>query len=81
MSIREEVIANLKQVASEQDTRLAPLTDDLTLADSGLDSLGFAVLVARLETAFGVDPFSESEDGRFPETLGDFIHLYEHAAK
>ena len=31
--------------------------DDLVLLDSGLDSLCFAILVARLEDELGVDPF------------------------
>jgi hypothetical protein len=59
---------------------LAPLTDDVSLLESGLDSLCFAVVVARLEDVLGVDPFSEAEDARFPVTLGDFIRFYENAA-
>ena len=81
MNVRTEVIAQIQQVAREQDKRLAPLTDDLTLLDSGLDSLCFAILVARLETILGVDPFSENEDAPFPVTIGDFIRFYENAAK
>jgi acyl carrier protein len=49
--------------------------------NSGLDSLCFAVLVARLEDRLGVDPFSSSEDIDFPVTLGDFVRVYENAAK
>jgi acyl carrier protein len=37
--------------------QLAPLYDDLVLVDSGLDSLCFAIVVARLEDALGIDPF------------------------
>ena len=44
---------------------LAPLTDDRA-ADCGLDSLGFAVLVARLEDELGVDPFTAAEEAFFP---------------
>jgi hypothetical protein len=50
------------------------------LLDSGLDSLCFAVLVARLEDRLGVDPFTASDDVAFPVTLGDFVKVYEHAA-
>jgi acyl carrier protein len=80
-SIRSLVIAQFQQVAEEQQRTLAPLTDDLPLLDSGLDSLCFAVVVTRLEDALGVDPFStlEGED-RLPVTLRDFIRLYEDAA-
>jgi len=78
---RSEVVTQFRQVAQEQDKQLAPLTDDLALLDSGLDSLCFAIVVARLENSLGVDPFSEDEDARFPVTFGDFIRFYENAAK
>jgi hypothetical protein len=81
MNVRSEVIAQFKRVAEEQDKRIAQLTNDLALLDSGLDSLCFAILVTRLEISLGVDPFSTEEDARFPVTLGDFIDLYENAAK
>jgi hypothetical protein len=81
MDVRSEITAQFKLVAQEQDRRLAPLTDNLGLLDSGLDSLCFAIIVARLETLLGVDPFSDSEDARFPVTFGDFVSFYEHAAK
>lgn len=79
MNTRDEIIAQFKQVAQEHDKRLAPLTDTLPLLNSGLDSLCFAVVVARLESSLGVDPFSEDEDARFPVTFGDFIRFYENA--
>jgi hypothetical protein len=83
MSVRTDVITQLKQVAQEQDKRLQALADDLPLLDSGLDSLCFAIVVARLEDSLGVDPFSAAaaEDARFPVTLGEFISFYENAAK
>jgi hypothetical protein len=81
MSIRSEIIAQFTQVALEQDKRLRPLTDDLPLIESGLDSLCFAVVVDRLDGVLGVDPFSAAEDTLFPVTLGDFISFYENAAE
>jgi acyl carrier protein len=81
MKIRSEITAQFQQVASEYDKRLAPLTDRLTLLDSGLDSLCFAIIVARLERDLGVDPFSTSEDAVFPVTFGEFVQFYENAAK
>jgi len=80
MSVRSEVLAQVKQVAEEQNKRLAPLDDDLRLADSGLDSLCYAVIVARLEDVLGIDPFTAAGDAPFPVTLGDFIKFYENAA-
>lgn len=79
-NIREEVRAQFKQVAREQDKHLAPLTDDLLLFNSGLDSLCFAILVTRLEDAIGVDPFSTCEDAVFPTTFADFVRFYENVA-
>jgi hypothetical protein len=48
--------------------------------NTGLDSLCFAVLVARLEDRLGVNPFSSSDNISFPVTLGDFVRVYENAA-
>lgn len=80
-NFRDEITTQFRLVAAEQDKRLAPLTDDLPLLDSGLDSLCFAILVSRLEDALGVDPFSASEDASFPVTLGQFVSFYENVAK
>ena len=80
MSVRSTVMSQFEQVAQEQKVTLPPLSDELVLLESGLDSLGFAILVARLEDTLGYDPFSSSEDVFFPVTLGDFIRVYENAA-
>ena len=81
MSARSAVIEQFTQVAKEQNRTLAPLSDDLVLLESGLDSLCFAIIVARLEDELGVDPFSTAEELRFPVTVGNFVELYEDAAK
>jgi acyl carrier protein len=81
VSIRSIVLSQFKQVAKEQRKNLAPLTDDLPLLDTGLDSLCFAIIVARLEDTLGIDPLSASEDAEFPVTLHDFVTFYENAAK
>jgi len=78
MSVKPDVLAQFEQVAKQQKKKLAPLSDDLVLLDSGLDSLCLAIIVARLEDALGVDPFS-ADDSEFPVTLGDFVRLYEDA--
>ena len=74
------MISQIQEIAADNKKRLPPLTDDLVLLDSGLDSLAIAILVARLEEMLGLDPFTESDDIAYPVTLGDFIRLYEHAA-
>ena len=82
MSIRSVVISQIRQIAEEMQIKkdLPPLTDDLVLTHSGLDSLAIAILVTRLEDTLGVDPFTESNDISYPVTLGDFIRIYENAA-
>ena len=81
MNVRSKILDQFKQVAQEQDMRLAPLADELPLLDLGLDSLCFAIIVSRLETVLGVDPFSASEDAPFPVNLGEFIRFYENAVQ
>jgi acyl carrier protein len=81
MSLKAMITAEMQKVADEQKIKLAPLSDELILLNSGLDSLCFAILVARLEDTLGVDPFSASEDVTFPVTLGDFVKAYENAAR
>jgi acyl carrier protein len=76
-SLRETILEQIRTVAAEQNRTLAPLTDDLALVDSGLDSLCFAILVARLEDMTGRDPLTSADDARFPRTVGEFIALYE----
>lgn len=81
MTARSTIHAMFSQVAREQKKPLAPLSDDLVLLESGLDSLCFAIITARLENALGVDPFAASGDIEFPVTLGEFVRFYDDAAK
>jgi acyl carrier protein len=81
MSVRSTIQSLFQSVATEQERKLATLTDDLKLIDCGLDSLSFAIIVARLEDSLGVDPFSSEKAVDFPVTYGDFVRLYESVAK
>ena len=81
MSVKLTIMDQMARVAQEHGKTLAPLRDELALLDSGLDSLGIAVLVARLEDKLGVDPFTSSEDVHFPVTFGDFVKVYENGAR
>ena len=80
MSLKATIAAQFQQVATEQKRKLARLTDDLKLLESGLDSLSFALIVARLEDEVGFDPFDTDEETRFPVTFGDFVKLYDDRA-
>ena len=81
MTLRSTITSQFEQVAQEQKRKLARLSDDLKLLDSGLDSLSFALIVARLEDAVGFDPFDTDQDTKFPVTFGDFVRLYENHKK
>ena len=78
MSVKATIIFAMQQIAREQQVKLPPLDDDLSLHETGFDSLGFAILVARLEDDLGIDPFTIAEDAAFPLTIGDFIKAYEN---
>ena len=78
-NIRESISATLSRVFIEQTegASLPLLSDDLVLLESGLDSMGFAVLVVELEEILGFDPFSISEEAFYPSTFGEFVSFYE----
>ena len=79
MTIRSTITDQMTLVARLQKQTLAPLSDDLPLLDSGLDSLSLAILVANLEDELDLDPFGAGNVA-IPKTIGDFIRLYENAA-
>ena len=74
--MRDQIIAVIEQVAREQNKTLRPITDDLPILDSGLDSLCFAIIIANLEDRFGVDPLNGETEVEFPTTFGEFFQLY-----
>jgi acyl carrier protein len=78
MSVRSKIFSAMQQIAEEQKITLPPLQDDLSLHETGFDSLAFAILVARLEDDLGIDPFTISEDATFPLTIADFVRAYEN---
>ena len=77
MQIRDAVIAELKALYEEDGLSVPDLHDEVVLLETDLDSLGFAVLVTRLDEILGSDPFSELEEPVYPETLGELIKIYE----
>ncbi len=79
MNIRNVILElyNEALVTTDSELSVPELKDNTVLLDSGLDSLGFAILVARLEEELGFDPFVEMEDAVYPTTFGDFVSIYE----
>jgi acyl carrier protein len=80
MTVQSTILDMFKEVANEQSKPVATLTDGLVLLDSGLDSLCFAIIVARLEDKLGFDPFSANDNVEYPVTLGDMMRCYERPA-
>lgn len=77
MNLRDIILQLMHEVADATDTELAAsLNDDTVLLESGLDSLGFAILVARLEERLGYDPFTIMEEPVYPRTLREFVTIY-----
>lgn len=78
--MRDQIITAIKETADIRDTEVAALTDETVLLESGLDSLGFAILVARLEEELGYDPFVMMDEPVYPRSLGEFIEIYQRFA-
>ena len=78
-SVRETIINELVDLIQRDSTQAEVITlkDNDVLLDSGVDSLGFAILVTRLEILLGYDPFTLDPNPVYPVTLGDFVQYYE----
>jgi len=80
MKCAQVIRAALEELFEEDDLPVPELTDDLVLLETELDSLGFAVLVTRLEESLGYDPFSLMTEPVYPTTFGEFVAVYEQYA-
>ena len=76
ITMKDVILSEIRAIAKEHGKSLAPISDALPLLDSGLDSLCVAILVARLEDRFGIDPFASADEAVIPITIGDFIAVY-----
>lgn len=82
MNLRCTIIDAIHNVAQLYDAEpIDTLDDDTVLLQSGLDSLGFAAVVATLEEELGFDPFVISDDPAYPRTLREFVDFYERVAE
>jgi acyl carrier protein len=79
--LRSKILAALEEAADSRGAAVVgTMTDDTLLLESGLDSLGFAILVARLEEELGYDPFVKMAEPVYPRSLGEFVAIYERYA-
>lgn len=84
--LRTAIIETFREVAemNEVPFDFDALTDETILFETGLDSLGFAILITRLEMVLGYDPFIIMETPVYPRTFGELLAGYEnyrHLAK
>ena len=76
--MKELIIELFHEALESTDSELnGELIDSTVLLESGLDSLGFAILVARLEEETGKDPFADMEDAVYPTTFKEFVEIYQ----
>lgn len=82
MDIRQIIIETFNEVGQTTNgANFSHMADDTPLMETGIDSLGFAVIVVQLEEKLGFDPFSESDEPFYPRTVAEFVAYYQtHAA-
>lgn len=79
--IRSTIEEVFNQTLLESGAKAAThFSDDLILLESGIDSLGFAIIVTRLEQELGYDPFTLMTEAFYPVTFGEFVAIYERYA-
>ena len=67
----------INSVLVEDGLRKVELASETRLGDIGLDSLGFAIVIARLEKLVGYDPFTEGKVNKYPSTFSEFLKIYQ----
>ena len=73
-----DVLTEQFQLVLTESGQAAPaaFSDDLVLLQSGLDSMGFAILITQLEERLGYDPFTLMEEAVYPRTFGEIVAVY-----
>ena len=77
--MRDLIIRKFFEALEQTSSRLLvdQLNDDSVLLETGLDSLGFAILVALLEEELSIDPFQLMDEPVYPKTFGEFVAIYQ----
>ncbi|HLL32020.1 MAG TPA: acyl carrier protein [Allosphingosinicella sp.] len=80
MDLENRLAEIIRKEAELAGGRPGEITPDTILADTGLDSLGFATLMVTIEQEFGLDPFGGRDEISYPETFGELLRLYRREA-
>ncbi|PKH00841.1 acyl carrier protein [Paraglaciecola sp. MB-3u-78] len=80
-NLEQQIRQTMQQVAELSDCQLVdPIDADTLLLECGLDSLGYAMLVAQLEEDLGFDPFTELAIDTYPSTFTELLAIYQQCA-
>jgi acyl carrier protein len=78
IEVRGTILETFQEVAQQNGVKLLDeIPDSAELFEIGLDSIGFATVVASLEVKLGYDPFIEMAEPVYPTTLSEFVGIYE----
>jgi acyl carrier protein len=81
LNLEQQIKDAMQQVAELSDCQLVEsINSDTLLLECGLDSLGYAMLVAQLEEDLGYDPFTELALDTYPSTFAEFLAMYQQCA-
>jgi acyl carrier protein len=81
VNLEQQIRQAMQQVAEISDCILIePIESATLLLECGLDSLGYAMLVAQLEEDLGFDPFTELAIDTYPSTFAEFLAIYQQCA-
>ena len=76
--MKDKILSLMNEIASDGGVELnLHIDSDTVLLESGLDSLGFAILIARLEEELGYDPFTMMDEPVYPQTFGQLVEIYQ----
>ena len=78
LNLEQQIRDAMQQVAELSDCQLVEsINPDTLLLECGLDSLGYAMLVAQLEEDLGYDPFTEWALDTYRSTFAEFLAMYQ----
>jgi acyl carrier protein len=81
LNLEQQIRHAIQQVAQLSDCQLVEsIEPDTLLLECGLDSLGYAMLVAQLEEDLDFDPFTELAIDTYPSTFAEFLGIYQQCA-
>jgi acyl carrier protein len=76
MDVRAQVIEEIREAFALEGVTYEEEMLGKNVMQLGVDSLTYAVLVARLQLKLDRDPFTENPNLGYPDLLDDFVNAY-----